>query len=92
MGKRTGGGGRTDVLTNGKVFEKAGVNFSHVHGESLLPLPRQQDRNSQAAVFRQWGCRWSSIPKIYVPTSHANVRFFMAEKPGRAGVVVRWRL
>ena len=32
-----GGGGRTRVLAEGAVFEQAGVNFSHVHGNQLPP-------------------------------------------------------
>ena len=32
-----GGGGRSRVLAGGAVFEKAGVNFSHVLGEGLPP-------------------------------------------------------
>jgi coproporphyrinogen III oxidase len=30
-----GGGGESRVLTDGKLFERAGVSFSHVHGEEL---------------------------------------------------------
>lgn len=76
-----GGGGITCVLNKGAIFAKAGVNFSHVSGEELPP---------SATVTRPElaGCRFSALgvsivihpDNPYVPTTHANVRFFIAEK------------
>ena len=33
--RETGGGGRTRVLRQGKIFEQGGINFSHVYGSNL---------------------------------------------------------
>jgi coproporphyrinogen III oxidase len=78
-----GGGGRTRVLTEGKVFEQAGVNFSHVTGDSL-PLSATAHRPELAGRrFEAMGVSLVIHPhNPYVPTSHANVRFFIAEKDG----------
>jgi len=77
------GGGRTRVLENGKVFEQAGVNFSHVRGNAL-PASATQHRPSLAGRnFEALGVSLVIHPRNpYVPTSHANVRFFIAEKEG----------
>jgi len=78
-----GGGGRTRVMNGGRVFEQGGINFSHVHGDTLpasatAHRPELAGRNFQAA-----GVSLVMHPhNPYVPTSHANVRFFIAEKDG----------
>ena len=78
-----GGGGRSRVMEEGAVFEKAGINFSHVHGHQLpasatAHRPELADRN-----FEALGVSLVIHPRNpYVPTSHANVRFFIAEKDG----------
>ncbi len=78
-----GGGGRTRVLTNGKVFEQAGVNFSHVYGNKLPPSATAQRPELAGRDFQAVGVSLVIHPhNPYVPTSHANVRFFIAEKPG----------
>ena len=81
--REEGGGGRTRVLTSGKVFEQAGVNFSHVFGENL-PASATSNRPELAErKFQAMGVSLVVHPENpYVPTSHANVRFFVAEKPG----------
>ncbi|MEY6430898.1 oxygen-dependent coproporphyrinogen oxidase [Thioalkalicoccus limnaeus] len=79
----TGGGGRTRVLESGALFEQAGVGFSHVHGERLPP-------SATAARPELSGCRFQALGvslvvhpvNPYVPTSHANLRFFLAERDG----------
>ncbi len=78
-----GGGGRTRVLTNGKVFEQAGINFSHVSG-GQLPLSATAHRPELAGrEFEAMGVSLVIHPNNpYVPTSHANVRFFIANKSG----------
>ncbi len=82
-----GGGGRTRVLTNGAVIEQGGVNFSVVSGDKLPPSatahrPELAGRNWQAC-----GVSLVIHPKNpFVPTSHANVRFFIAEKEGEQPV------
>jgi len=80
-----GGGGRTRVLADGALFEQAGVNFSHVMGDQL-PVSATAARPELAG--RSWQAMGVSLvlhPRNpYVPTSHMNVRFFVAEKPGAA--------
>ena len=77
------GGGITRVLTDGNIFEQAGVNFSHVAGAEL---PRSATAHRPELVGRQFQAMGVSLvihpknPKI--PTSHANVRFFIATKEG----------
>ena len=69
--------GETRVLKNGAVFEQAGVNFSHVKG-SKMPASATAHRPELAgAAFEAMGVSLVIHPKNpYVPTSHANVRFF----------------
>jgi coproporphyrinogen III oxidase len=82
-----GGGGRSRVLTDGAVFEKAGVNFSHVMG-AALPASASAARPELAGrSFQAMGVSLVIHPRNpYVPTSHANVRLFVAEKPGEEPV------
>lgn len=79
-----GGGGRTRVLTNGKVFEQGGVNFSRVSGDSLPPSATASRPELAGRSFQALGVSLVIHPhNPYVPTSHANVRFFIAEKAGQ---------
>jgi len=78
-----GGGGRTRVLGDGAVFEQAGINFSHVHGASLPPSASAHRPELAGRSFQAMGVSLVLHPRNpYVPTSHMNVRFFIAEKPG----------
>jgi coproporphyrinogen III oxidase len=78
-----GGGGRTRVLANGQVFEQGGVNFSHVSGINLPPSATAKRPELADREFQAMGVSLVIHPNNpYVPTSHANVRFFIAEKPG----------
>jgi len=78
-----GGGGRTRVLTDGAVFEQAGVNFSHVAGGSLPTSATAHRPELAGRTFEAMGVSLVIHPKNpYAPTSHANVRFFIAEKEG----------
>ena len=78
-----GGGGRTRVLTNGAVFEQAGINFSHVFGSNLPPSATAHRPELAGRDFQAMGVSLVIHPhNPYVPTSHANVRFFIAEKQG----------
>ena len=79
----SGGGGRTRVLTEGEVFEQAGVNFSHVHGANLPASATAHRRELAGRQFQAMGVSLVIHPhNPYVPTSHANVRFFIATKEG----------
>ncbi|MCP5430963.1 MAG: oxygen-dependent coproporphyrinogen oxidase [Chromatiaceae bacterium] len=76
-----GGGGRSRVLEGGNVFEKAGVNFSHVFGDGLPPSATAQRPELAGRRFQAMGVSLVIHPhNPHVPTSHANVRFFIAEK------------
>lgn len=81
---RPGGGlGRTRVIENGAVFEKGGVNFSHVRGQSLPPSASASRPELAGRSFQAMGVSVVMHPvNPHVPTSHANVRLFVAEKDG----------
>lgn len=82
-----GGGGRSRVLTDGAVIEKGGVNFSHVQGASLPASATAHRPELAGRSFEAMGVSLVIHPtNPYVPTSHANVRFFIAEKEGEAPV------
>ena len=82
-----GGGGRSRVMEGGAVFEKAGVNFSHVFGASLPNSATAARPELAGRSFQAMGVSLVIHPhNPYVPTSHANVRFFIAEKEGAAPV------
>ena len=82
-----GGGGRTRVLTDGTVIEQGGVNFSVVSGDKLPP---SASAHRPELAGRSWqACGVSLVihpTNPFIPTSHANVRFFVAEKEGEAPV------
>ncbi|CAG0909642.1 unnamed protein product, partial [Cyprideis torosa] len=82
-----GGGGRTRVITNGKIFEQGGVNFSHVYGNSLPGSATASRPELAGRSFEAMGVSLVIHPhNPYVPTSHANVRFFIASKPGEPSI------
>lgn len=74
------GGGKTCVMRDGQVFEQAGVNFSHVKGESLPASATAHRPELAGASFEAMGVSLVIHPKNpYVPTTHMNVRFFIAQ-------------
>lgn len=74
-----GGGGISKVLEGGTVFEKAGVNFSHVMGQNLPPAATASRPQLAGRPFHATGVSVVIHPSNpYVPTTHANVRFFIA--------------
>lgn len=78
-----GGGGSTRVLANGRIFEKAGVNFSHVSGDHLPASASAHRAELAGRTFQALGVSLVIHPdNPFIPTAHANVRFFMAEKKG----------
>lgn len=82
-----GGGGRTRVISDGDVLEKGGVNFSHVHGEQLPASASAARPELAGRNFTAMGVSWVIHPRNpFVPTSHGNVRFFIAEKEGEPPV------
>lgn len=85
--REAGGGGISRVLADGAVFEQAGVNYSHVHGDSLPAAASAARPHLAGRSFQALGVSLVIHPRNpYVPTSHANVRFFIAEKPGEEPV------
>lgn len=85
--REQGGGGRSRVLRNGSVFEQAGVNFSHVYGDEMPASATAHRLQLAGRRFEAMGVSLVIHPNNpYVPTSHANVRFFIAEKDGEAPV------
>jgi len=82
-----GGGGESRVLENGGVFERGGVNFSHVKGERLPPSASAGRPQLAGRSFEVMGVSLVLHPvNPYVPTVHMNVRMFVADKAGEASV------
>ena len=79
--REEGGGGLTRILTDGNLFEKAGVGFSRVRGKQLPP---SASAHRPELAGRHWEAMGVSLVlhplNPYVPTTHANVRFFRADK------------
>ncbi len=85
--REQGGGGRTRVLSGGAVFEQAGINYSQVCGAELPASATASRPELAGRGYRAMGVSLVIHPhNPYVPTSHANVRFFMAESPGQEPV------
>jgi coproporphyrinogen III oxidase len=85
--REEGGGGCSRTITDGGVFEKGGVNFSHVHGAKLPASATSARPELEGRSFEAMGVSVVMHPENpYVPTAHANVRFFVAEKPGETPV------
>lgn len=81
--REAGGGGRSRVMANGAVFEQAGINFSHVFGDNMPASATAHRPELAGRNFQAMGVSLVIHPhNPYVPTSHANVRFFIAEKEG----------
>ena len=82
-----GGGGESRVLSNGGLFEQAGINFSHVVGNQLPPSATAARPELSGASWAATGISLVFHPhNPYIPTTHANVRFFIAQKPGMTPV------
>lgn len=81
------GGGRTRVLAGGDIIEQGGVNFSHILGDRLPPSATASRPELAGRGFQALGVSLVIHPRNpYIPTSHANVRFFIAEKDGETPV------
>lgn len=79
-----GGGGRTRVLSAGHVIEQGGVNFSHVFGDQLPASATAARPELAGRSFQAMGVSLVIHPhNPFIPTTHANVRFFIAEKEGK---------
>ncbi|TVT46494.1 MAG: oxygen-dependent coproporphyrinogen oxidase [Denitromonas halophila] len=81
--REQGGGGLTRVLEEGQVFERGGVNFSHVMGDSLPASATASRPELAGRSFEAMGVSLVLHPRNpYCPTAHMNVRCFIASKPG----------
>jgi coproporphyrinogen III oxidase len=77
-----GGGGLSCVLSDGAVFEQAGVGFSHVFGNELPPSATKARPELAGQQFQAVGVSLVIHPQNpYVPTTHANFRYFAAGDP-----------
>ena len=77
--RAAGGGGESRVLSDGGVFEQAGVGFSHVFGNEMPPSATKHRPELAGKQFQAVGVSLVLHPKNpYVPTTHANFRFFSA--------------
>ena len=82
-----GGGGLSCLIEEGNLFERGGINFSHVTGSSLPPSASASRPELAGRSFQAMGVSLVLHPRNpYVPTVHMNVRFFVAEKPGAEAV------
>jgi coproporphyrinogen III oxidase len=81
--REAGGGGRTRVLTHGNVIEQGGVNYSFVHGDNMPASATAHRPELAGRSFQACGVSLVIHPNNpNIPTSHANVRFFIAQKEG----------
>lgn len=77
-----GGGGITRLIEEGNLFERGGVNFSHVYGDQLPAAASAAHPEVAGAKFEAMGVSLVIHPRNpYVPTTHANVRCFIATLP-----------
>jgi coproporphyrinogen III oxidase len=82
-----GGGGVSAFLEEGNLFERAGVLFSHVHGDRLPPSASAARPELAGRSFEAMGVSLVLHPRNpYVPTVHLNVRMFSAQRPDAAPV------
>lgn len=81
--REAGGGGRSRILAEGRVFEQAGVNYSRVIGDALPPAATARRPELAGRRWQAMGLSLVVHPQNpYVPTSHMNVRFFVAQREG----------
>jgi coproporphyrinogen III oxidase len=83
----SGGSGISRVMSGGRVFEKGGVNFSHVFGKAMPASATAERPELAGRAFQAMGVSLVIHPlNPMVPTSHANFRLFVAEKEGEESV------
>ncbi len=78
------GNGVSCIISNGNVFEKGGVNFSIIRGDKM---PKSATALRPELEGRQYTALGVSLvlhpDNPFIPTTHANVRFFVAEEQGK---------
>ena len=79
--REDGGDGCSRVMRNGQIFEQAGINFSHVFGDELPESATAHRAELTGKKFQALGVSLVIHPaNPFVPTTHMNVRFFVAER------------
>jgi len=79
--REDGGGGCSRVMRNGQIFEQAGIYFSHVFGDELPESATAHRAELTGKKFQALGVSLVIHPaNPFVPTTHMNVRFFVAER------------
>lgn len=74
------GSGITRVITNGSLFEKGGVNFSIISGDNMPKSATELRPELAGRKYTALGISLVLHPENpFIPTTHANVRFFIAE-------------
>lgn len=82
-----GGGGISRLIEGGRVIERGGVNFSHVLGTRMPPSATAQRPELKGAPWEAMGVSLVIHPRNpYAPTTHMNVRFFIATPENAAPV------
>ena len=80
-----GGGGISRMIEEGELFERGGVNFSHVRGSGLPPSASASRPELAGRAWEAMGVSLVLHPRNpYCPTVHMNVRFFVAAKESAA--------
>jgi len=78
------GSGITSVICDGNIFEKGGVNFSIVQGNKMPKSASALRPELEGRKYTALGVALVMHPENpYIPTVHANVRFFVAEESGK---------
>jgi coproporphyrinogen III oxidase len=78
------GSGLTNILSNGNVFEKGGVNYSIISGDKMPKSATALRPELEGRQYTALGVSLVLHPENpFIPTAHANVRFFIAEEKGR---------
>jgi len=86
-----GGGGIARVIEEGNLFERGGVNFSHVSGARLPPSATAARPELANRAWEAMGVSLVLHPRNpYVPTVHMNVRVFVAHSPDERADEDRW--
>jgi coproporphyrinogen III oxidase len=86
-----GGGGISRLIEEGEVLERGGVNFSHVMGTRLPPSASAGRGDIAGRAWEAMGVSLVLHPRNpYAPTTHLNVRMFVAHAPEGSGAEDAW--
>ena len=78
------GSGLTNILSNGNIFEKGGVNYSIIAGDKMPKSATALRPELEGRKYTALGVSLVLHPENpFIPTAHANVRFFIAEEQGK---------